>query len=449
MFVFCNRGGLKRTLPLKYLSEDVLTKPSAAVHSTPLSAEQLERALKFPEWAIYQETCYVKGDRRHDRGTGSHELSQKAWGDLGEKKVFEGLDKKGIEKLSWEQIRIFLGVKKHAERSVTKSCQEDVGKRKLSDRFWRCFFLQFEEAWSWSVVTCFHGHRSDRGILNPPILPSVTGSRKVPITPIYVSLQCAGYALEMLTSGRARSHIIGMLVGGPNVQLQYYDRSMILKTRGLRISDENERRSLQRNGGIILNEDQEDVGMTAEEEGKSRNDPLAGMDLRLTRMAHRNVFDLFYTIFSNDYAKNPDLTLISALVPNRIWHLISLTPPGISVTFIATIWSRSSMYCYVFVLGYKRPGELLDASDKPPPFESWFIGTYDQVWQSKNLFIYRKLNNKTSYINIPVITDVITNFVRNFEPWAVGIYQYIKRGYLQEQLVALDSETIDGWKDRA
>jgi hypothetical protein len=39
-------------------------------------------------------------------------------------------------------------------------------------------------------------------------------------------LQCASYALEMLSHGGLRSHVIGALVTDDTIQLLYYDRSV-------------------------------------------------------------------------------------------------------------------------------------------------------------------------------------------------------------------------------
>jgi hypothetical protein len=44
-------------------------------------------------------------------------------------------------------------------------------------------------------------------------------------------LQCASYALEMLSHGGLRSHVIGALVTDDTIQLLYYDRSIIVVSR--------------------------------------------------------------------------------------------------------------------------------------------------------------------------------------------------------------------------
>ena len=44
-------------------------------------------------------------------------------------------------------------------------------------------------------------------------------------------LQCASYALEMLSHGGLRSHVISALVTDDTIQLLYYDRSIIIVLR--------------------------------------------------------------------------------------------------------------------------------------------------------------------------------------------------------------------------
>jgi hypothetical protein len=44
-------------------------------------------------------------------------------------------------------------------------------------------------------------------------------------------LQCASYALEMLSHGGLRSHVISALVTDDTIQLLYYDRSIIIVSR--------------------------------------------------------------------------------------------------------------------------------------------------------------------------------------------------------------------------
>jgi hypothetical protein len=44
-------------------------------------------------------------------------------------------------------------------------------------------------------------------------------------------LQCASYALEVLSHGGLRSHVIGALVMDDTIQLLYFDRSIIIVSR--------------------------------------------------------------------------------------------------------------------------------------------------------------------------------------------------------------------------
>ena len=46
-------------------------------------------------------------------------------------------------------------------------------------------------------------------------------------------LQCASYALEMMSHGGLRSHVIGALVTDGAIQLLYYDRSIFIKSEPL------------------------------------------------------------------------------------------------------------------------------------------------------------------------------------------------------------------------
>ncbi|KAG7088922.1 hypothetical protein E1B28_012866 [Marasmius oreades] len=130
--------------------------------------------------------------------------------------------------------------------------------------------------------------------------------------PGHVRLQCAGYALEMLTSGRVRSHSFGMLVDGPNIQLQYYDRSMIVKTYGICLSDKDERQlfiaALYRftqftpvEWGILLHGDEENPETwlrtktpTPKKPGRHRETICSrGWNLYSKRKIRRNAFDSF------------------------------------------------------------------------------------------------------------------------------------------------------------
>ena len=46
-------------------------------------------------------------------------------------------------------------------------------------------------------------------------------------------LQCASFALEMLSHGGLRSHVIGALVTDGTIQLYYYDRSVFIQSEPL------------------------------------------------------------------------------------------------------------------------------------------------------------------------------------------------------------------------
>jgi hypothetical protein len=51
-------------------------------------------------------------------------------------------------------------------------------------------------------------------------------------------LQCASYALEMLSHGGLRSHVISALVTDDTIQLLYYDRSIIIVSRPVNFLDD-------------------------------------------------------------------------------------------------------------------------------------------------------------------------------------------------------------------
>jgi hypothetical protein len=51
-------------------------------------------------------------------------------------------------------------------------------------------------------------------------------------------LQCASYALEMMSHGGLRSHVISALVTDDNIQLLYYDRSIILVSEPVNFLEE-------------------------------------------------------------------------------------------------------------------------------------------------------------------------------------------------------------------
>ncbi|KAJ7767986.1 hypothetical protein DFH07DRAFT_808337 [Mycena maculata] len=50
-------------------------------------------------------------------------------------------------------------------------------------------------------------------------------------------LQCASYALELLSNGGLRSHVVAVLVSRNSLELLYYDRSIVVKSEPLRFTD--------------------------------------------------------------------------------------------------------------------------------------------------------------------------------------------------------------------
>lgn len=57
-------------------------------------------------------------------------------------------------------------------------------------------------------------------------------------TQISPEIQCASYALELLSYGGLRSHVLGALIHGDKLTLRYYDRSAIIYSESLSITDE-------------------------------------------------------------------------------------------------------------------------------------------------------------------------------------------------------------------
>ncbi|KAF9256068.1 hypothetical protein L218DRAFT_1007858 [Marasmius fiardii PR-910] len=127
------------------------------------------------------------------------------------------------------------------------------------------------------------------------------------------------------------------------------------------------------------------------------------------------------------------------------------TKPYIAYDLVDTMWASGHLYrhdlesiFYVLLClcsRYKGPGENMDVSkDKPLPYESWFTESYDHVRDSKSSLFLRPSN---------LITDLITNFFRNFEAWAVGIHDSLKEGYLRRGIAEVrrspfDQETLGG-----
>ncbi|KAF9254906.1 hypothetical protein L218DRAFT_992119, partial [Marasmius fiardii PR-910] len=208
--------------------------------------------------------------------------SKQAEGMLNGMKVFVGFDK-GFKKICWEQIQMFLEIKNTSNGS-TFGGHETLDPVLLLVRGSTALTRQQ------SVEFPPKGDGSDRGFLNPPILP------------------CAGYALKMLTSGCVRSHAFGMLFDGPNVQLQYYDRSMILKTLAISLFDEDERRLFlavlyrftqftPAEWGIILSGDEKGVAMSAKHKENEKDDPLAGLEFTLEKYGIQKRVRLVRLIF--------------------------------------------------------------------------------------------------------------------------------------------------------
>ena len=54
-------------------------------------------------------------------------------------------------------------------------------------------------------------------------------------------LQCASYALEMLSHGGLRSHVISVFVTDDSIQLFYYDRSIIIESRLVNFLEDSSR----------------------------------------------------------------------------------------------------------------------------------------------------------------------------------------------------------------
>lgn len=69
----------------------------------------------------------------------------------------------------------------------------------------------------------------------------ISSSKKVKIAadPVNAKIQCASYALELMSHGGFRSHVIGALVTDRStLQLLYYDRSIVMQSTPLRFMDD-------------------------------------------------------------------------------------------------------------------------------------------------------------------------------------------------------------------
>ncbi|KAJ7882819.1 hypothetical protein B0H14DRAFT_1458935 [Mycena olivaceomarginata] len=63
-------------------------------------------------------------------------------------------------------------------------------------------------------------------------------SKKSKLTKEDPRLQCASYALEMLSNGGLRSHVISVLVSRNSLELLYYDRSLVVRSRPLHFAED-------------------------------------------------------------------------------------------------------------------------------------------------------------------------------------------------------------------
>jgi len=74
-----------------------------------------------------------------------------------------------------------------------------------------------------------------------PRYSSVSSSKRVKTEPspefeATSDLQCASYALEMMSQGGLRTHVIGFLIINNNIQILYYDRSITVKSTPISIT---------------------------------------------------------------------------------------------------------------------------------------------------------------------------------------------------------------------
>ena len=67
-----------------------------------------------------------------------------------------------------------------------------------------------------------------------PASDALEGKQPKKIPP---KLQCASYALELMSNGGLRSHIISVLVSRNDIELLYYDRSMAIKSTPVHIAN--------------------------------------------------------------------------------------------------------------------------------------------------------------------------------------------------------------------
>ncbi|KAG7086888.1 hypothetical protein E1B28_002808 [Marasmius oreades] len=97
---------------------------------------------------------------------------------------------------------------------------------------------------------------------------------------------------------------------------------------------------------------------------------------------------------------------------------------------------------------YKGPGEQVDVSDKPLPYDSWFTGTYEQVRLTKRDLVTKGTVNFT-----------ITPFFRDFTSWLIEMHNCLVCGNISREVfnlarlratvisdgsTAFDDETLGG-----
>ncbi|KAG7088915.1 hypothetical protein E1B28_012860 [Marasmius oreades] len=239
-------------------------------------------------------------------------------------KIFVGFDEKGYKKILWEQIRMFLEIKNTSNgrtlgdflspnlvKKPSKGESSEVASGVASSSGLKKRVLALTTFAQHST----QGSKTQKKQRNSKSTYTVAEPPKPNNNPGHVRLKCTGYALEMLTSGRVRSHSFGMLVDGPNIQLQYYDRSMIVKTYGICLSDEDERQlfiaALYRftqftpaEWGILLHGDDENPETCVKDDDDNEkagktcgNDPFAGMEFVLKKKDAKKHIRLVRLIF--------------------------------------------------------------------------------------------------------------------------------------------------------
>ncbi|KAG7086889.1 hypothetical protein E1B28_002809 [Marasmius oreades] len=87
-------------------------------------------------------------------------------------------------------------------------------------------------------------------------------------------------------------------------------------------------------------------------------------------------------------------------------------------------WTGGHIYChdlesFFYVLlclcsRYKGPGEQVDVSNKPLPYDSWFTATYEQVRLTK-----------MDLLTEPRFEPEVTDFFRHFESWLARMHDQL------------------------